>query len=149
MLDFAINLGKVRDLLTHPHIKRSESRGSYSERLDPVELYPKALPNCEENASNETCDRTISNPKVKESADVNIAMDNDLLEPSSSESMHQPRFYVDGPYGTPMQDIFRYNTSLCVAGGIGITPYAAVLNMIRLVPSLSICRTYILTIADR
>lgn len=42
-----------------------------------------------------------------------------------------PPFYADGPYGTPMQDVFRYSVSVCVAGGIGITPYAAVLNMIK------------------
>nr|XP_039251724.1 NADPH oxidase 4-like [Styela clava] len=41
-----------------------------------------------------------------------------------------PKFYAHGPYGSAMQDVFRYDVSLCIAGGIGITPFAAVLNTI-------------------
>lgn len=41
-----------------------------------------------------------------------------------------PTFYLYGPHGSAMQDIFQYKVGLCVAGGIGITPFAAILNMI-------------------
>ncbi|XP_028656250.1 NADPH oxidase 4 isoform X1 [Erpetoichthys calabaricus] len=39
-----------------------------------------------------------------------------------------PKLYVDGPFGSPSEDIFNYEVSLCVAGGIGVTPFASVLH---------------------
>ncbi|XP_067101776.1 NADPH oxidase 4 [Osmerus mordax] len=38
------------------------------------------------------------------------------------------RLYVDGPFGSPSEDVFNYEVSLCVAGGIGVTPFACVLH---------------------
>ena len=35
---------------------------------------------------------------------------------------------VEGPIGSAMEDIHKYKVSLCVAGGIGITPFASILN---------------------
>ncbi|XP_034023644.1 NADPH oxidase 4 [Thalassophryne amazonica] len=39
-----------------------------------------------------------------------------------------PKLYVDGPFGSPSEDVFNYDVSLCVAGGIGVTPFACVLH---------------------
>uniref|UniRef100_A0A8C9TLQ5 NADPH oxidase 4 n=1 Tax=Scleropages formosus TaxID=113540 RepID=A0A8C9TLQ5_SCLFO len=39
-----------------------------------------------------------------------------------------PKFYVDGPFGSSSEDVFNYEVSLCVAGGIGVTPFAGVLR---------------------
>ncbi|KAI1893949.1 hypothetical protein AGOR_G00128910 [Albula goreensis] len=39
-----------------------------------------------------------------------------------------PKLYIDGPFGSPSEEVFNYEVSLCVAGGIGVTPFAAVLN---------------------
>ncbi|KAJ0022181.1 hypothetical protein NQD34_009671 [Periophthalmus magnuspinnatus] len=39
-----------------------------------------------------------------------------------------PKLYVDGPFGSPSEDVFNYDVSLCVAGGIGVTPFASVLH---------------------
>ncbi|XP_046892251.1 NADPH oxidase 4 isoform X1 [Hypomesus transpacificus] len=39
-----------------------------------------------------------------------------------------PKLYVDGPFGSPSEDVFNYEVSLCVAGGIGVTPFACVLH---------------------
>ena len=36
--------------------------------------------------------------------------------------------FIEGPIGSSMEDIFKYKVSLCVAGGIGVTPFASVLN---------------------
>ncbi|XP_060682573.1 NADPH oxidase 4 isoform X1 [Hemiscyllium ocellatum] len=39
-----------------------------------------------------------------------------------------PKLYIDGPFGSPSEEVFNYEVSLCVAGGIGVTPFASVLN---------------------
>ncbi|XP_019385909.1 PREDICTED: NADPH oxidase 4 isoform X3 [Crocodylus porosus] len=41
---------------------------------------------------------------------------------------HYPKLYVDGPFGSPSEESLNYEVSLCVAGGIGVTPFASVLN---------------------
>ncbi|KAL5010366.1 hypothetical protein ScPMuIL_012671 [Solemya velum] len=38
---------------------------------------------------------------------------------------------IDGPFSSPMEDVTKYRTLLCVAGGIGLTPFIAFLNAIR------------------
>ncbi|CAH1800302.1 unnamed protein product [Owenia fusiformis] len=38
---------------------------------------------------------------------------------------------IDGPFGSPCEDILKYKISICVAGGIGITPFIALLNYLR------------------
>ncbi|XP_010892023.2 NADPH oxidase 4 isoform X1 [Esox lucius] len=39
-----------------------------------------------------------------------------------------PKLHVDGPFGSPSEEVFNYEVSLCVAGGIGVTPFACVLH---------------------
>uniref|UniRef100_A0A3Q1FGH7 NADPH oxidase 4 n=1 Tax=Acanthochromis polyacanthus TaxID=80966 RepID=A0A3Q1FGH7_9TELE len=39
-----------------------------------------------------------------------------------------PKLYIDGPFGSPSEEVFNYDVSLCVAGGIGVTPFACVLH---------------------
>ncbi|KAM4742536.1 NADPH oxidase 4 [Anableps anableps] len=39
-----------------------------------------------------------------------------------------PKLFVDGPFGGPSEEVFNYDVSLCVAGGIGVTPFACVLH---------------------
>ncbi|XP_067363033.1 NADPH oxidase 4 isoform X2 [Channa argus] len=39
-----------------------------------------------------------------------------------------PKLYVDGPFGSPSAEVFNYDVSVCVAGGIGVTPFACVLH---------------------
>ncbi|KAK1900515.1 NADPH oxidase 4 [Dissostichus eleginoides] len=39
-----------------------------------------------------------------------------------------PKLYVDGPFGSPSEEVFNYDVSVCVAGGIGVTPFACVLH---------------------
>ncbi|KAJ7391355.1 hypothetical protein OS493_018398 [Desmophyllum pertusum] len=38
---------------------------------------------------------------------------------------------VDGPYGSPCMDVWSYDVSLCIATGIGVTPFAALINELR------------------
>ncbi|XP_071819187.1 NADPH oxidase 1-like [Apostichopus japonicus] len=42
-----------------------------------------------------------------------------------------PRISVDGPFGTSSTDIFGYKVAICVAAGIGVTPFASVLKSLR------------------
>ena len=41
------------------------------------------------------------------------------------------RLYMDGPFGSPLEYVLRYRVSLCVAGGIGISPFIANLQKWR------------------
>ncbi|XP_004595530.2 NADPH oxidase 3 [Ochotona princeps] len=41
-----------------------------------------------------------------------------------------PRLAVDGPFGAALTDVFHYPVSMCVAAGIGVTPFAALLKSI-------------------
>ncbi|KAG6049268.1 hypothetical protein E4U17_006873 [Claviceps sp. LM77 group G4] len=41
-----------------------------------------------------------------------------------------PRVYVDGPFGSASQDVFKYETSVLVGAGIGVTPFASILKSI-------------------
>eukprot|EP00057_Strongylocentrotus_purpuratus_P009039 XP_011663513.1 PREDICTED: NADPH oxidase 4 [Strongylocentrotus purpuratus] len=42
--------------------------------------------------------------------------------------MSMPKILMDGPLGSASGDILRYRVSVCIAGGIGVTPFAAILN---------------------
>uniref|UniRef100_A0A2I3H445 NADPH oxidase 4 n=1 Tax=Nomascus leucogenys TaxID=61853 RepID=A0A2I3H445_NOMLE len=61
----------------------------------------------------------------------------DLLLPPSSQdseilpfiqSRNYPKLYIDGPFGSPFEESLNYEVSLCVAAGIGVTPFASILN---------------------
>ncbi|XP_064343180.1 NADPH oxidase 3 [Camelus dromedarius] len=41
-----------------------------------------------------------------------------------------PRMAVDGPFGAALTDVFHYPVSLCIAAGIGVTPFASLLKSI-------------------
>lgn len=45
-----------------------------------------------------------------------------------SALLSRPRVHVDGPFGSPSEEVFNYEVSVCVAGGIGVTPFACVLQ---------------------
>ncbi|XP_073441852.1 NADPH oxidase 3 [Dendrobates tinctorius] len=46
------------------------------------------------------------------------------------EPWQLPRFAVDGPYGSAATNIFHYHVSVCIAAGIGVTPFSSVLKSI-------------------
>ncbi|KAG6040623.1 hypothetical protein E4U41_007687 [Claviceps citrina] len=41
-----------------------------------------------------------------------------------------PRVYIDGPFGSASEDVFKYETSILVGAGIGVTPFASILKSI-------------------
>ena len=38
------------------------------------------------------------------------------------------QLYVDGPFGEGHQDWYRFEVSVLVGGGIGVTPFASILK---------------------
>lgn len=41
-----------------------------------------------------------------------------------------PRIYVDGPFGSASEDVFKYEVAMLVGAGIGVTPFASILKSI-------------------
>lgn len=41
-----------------------------------------------------------------------------------------PRLYIDGPFGSASEDVFKFETALLVGAGIGVTPFASILKSI-------------------
>lgn len=41
-----------------------------------------------------------------------------------------PRVYIDGPFGSASEDVFKYEVAVLVGGGIGVTPFASILKSI-------------------
>ncbi|XP_037376907.1 NADPH oxidase 3 [Talpa occidentalis] len=48
----------------------------------------------------------------------------------SKEPGSLPRLAVDGPFGASLMDVFHYPVSVCIAAGIGVTPFAALLKSV-------------------
>ncbi|KAF7490082.1 Dual oxidase 2 [Sarcoptes scabiei] len=48
-----------------------------------------------------------------------------------------PKLYLDGPYGEGHQDWFRFDVSILIGGGIGITPFASIIKDITFRSSIN------------
>lgn len=46
------------------------------------------------------------------------------------------QLYLDGPYGAGQQDWYRFDVSVLVGGGIGVTPYASILKTVLFMSSM-------------
>ena len=42
--------------------------------------------------------------------------------------LNLPTLFVEGPYGSSMENIRTHKIAVCIAGGIGVTPFIAVIN---------------------
>ncbi|KAH7962522.1 hypothetical protein HPB52_016681 [Rhipicephalus sanguineus] len=51
-----------------------------------------------------------------------------IYDPSNLPDKGYPKIYLDGPYGGGHQDWFRFEVSVLVGGGIGVTPFASILK---------------------
>lgn len=52
----------------------------------------------------------------------------DSVEPALQRVL--PRVYVDGPFGSASEDVFKHETAVLVGAGIGVTPFASILKSI-------------------
>ena len=50
----------------------------------------------------------------------------------SVETMRKvlPRVYIDGPFGSASEDVFKFEVAVLVGAGIGVTPFASILKSI-------------------
>ena len=39
-----------------------------------------------------------------------------------------PRVYIDGPFGSASEDVFKFEVAVLCGAGIGVTPFASILN---------------------
>lgn len=51
-----------------------------------------------------------------------------IYDPSNLPDKGYPKLYLDGPFGGGHQDWFRFEVSVLVGGGIGVTPFASILK---------------------
>ncbi|KAI1919863.1 hypothetical protein LOZ12_005848 [Ophidiomyces ophidiicola] len=59
---------------------------------------------------------------------VNSQTSPDDVDPSIRRVL--PRVYIDGPFGSASEDVFKYEVALLVGAGIGVTPFASILKSI-------------------
>jgi len=59
---------------------------------------------------------------------VNDEQEAALADAESALLGSKHKVYVDGPYGAPAQDFTKYPVAILVGAGIGVTPFAAVLQ---------------------
>ncbi|ELU06497.1 hypothetical protein CAPTEDRAFT_191097 [Capitella teleta] len=60
-----------------------------------------------------------------------------LMDPDRLNDQPYPKLYIDGPFGAGQQDWFRFEVSILVAGGIGVTPYASILKDFAFMTSIN------------
>lgn len=41
-----------------------------------------------------------------------------------------PRVFIDGPFGSASEDVFKFEVAVLVGAGIGVTPFASILKSI-------------------
>lgn len=56
------------------------------------------------------------------------SIDEDGVDPSLRRIL--PRVYVDGPFGSASEDVFKFEVAVLVGAGIGVTPFASILKSI-------------------
>ena len=59
---------------------------------------------------------------------VNRNASNPDVDPSLRKVL--PRVYIDGPFGSASEDVFKYEIAVLVGAGIGVTPFASILKSI-------------------
>jgi NAD(P)H-flavin reductase len=76
------------------------------------------------------CSTEKKGGKSDESKVVGVGknMDTTHFDPSVRKTL--PRVYIDGPFGSASEDVFKYEVAVLVGAGIGVTPFASILKSI-------------------
>ncbi|KAL6249345.1 hypothetical protein RBB50_003198 [Rhinocladiella similis] len=88
--------------------------GNFTKQLGKV-LGCEGLDKDERKANRQT--KLISSSEFSEKGGLQL---NNLL----------PRLYIDGPFGSASEDVFKFETVMLVGAGIGVTPFASILKSI-------------------
>ncbi|KAF2971865.1 hypothetical protein GQX73_g1654 [Xylaria multiplex] len=59
---------------------------------------------------------------------VGVDKENGEVDPALRRVL--PRVYIDGPFGSASEDVFKYEVSVLCGAGIGVTPFASILKSI-------------------
>lgn len=59
---------------------------------------------------------------------VSQTEDNKDIDPTIRRIL--PRVYIDGPFGSASEDVFKYEVVMLVGAGIGVTPFASILKSV-------------------
>ena len=59
---------------------------------------------------------------------TSVGMEEKNTDPSLQKVL--PRIFLDGPFGSASEDVFKFEVALLVGGGIGVTPFASILKSI-------------------
>jgi len=76
----------------------------------------------------ETLGCEFDRKKGESSKVVGVNQDNDEVDPALRRVL--PRVYIDGPFGSASEDVFKYEISVLCGAGIGVTPFASILKSI-------------------
>ncbi|EKG10635.1 Cytochrome b245 heavy chain [Macrophomina phaseolina MS6] len=74
------------------------------------------------------CEFDRKDTKEKGTAVVSGSADEQSVDPSLRRIL--PRVYVDGPFGSASEDVFKFEIAVLVGAGIGVTPFASILKSI-------------------
>lgn len=76
------------------------------------------------------CDFERKGPGDKKDTSQVVGVDGDKQGVDPALRRVLPRVYVDGPFGSASEDVFKYEVSVLVGAGIGVTPFASILKTI-------------------
>ncbi|CCF39889.1 NADPH oxidase [Colletotrichum higginsianum] len=68
--------------------------------------------------------------KKKDDGSKVVGVNSDSSEVDPALRRVLPRVYVDGPFGSASEDVFKYEVSVLCGAGIGVTPFASILKSI-------------------
>ncbi|KAI3528356.1 ferric reductase like transmembrane component [Colletotrichum filicis] len=68
--------------------------------------------------------------KKKDDASKVVGVNSDSSEVDPALRRVLPRVYIDGPFGSASEDVFKYEISVLCGAGIGVTPFASILKSI-------------------
>lgn len=79
-------------------------------------------------------DKKTQTPEEKRKARESrvIGVDKDVKGNDIDPALRRvlPRVYIDGPFGSASEDVFKYEVSVLIGAGIGVTPFASILKSI-------------------
>jgi NADPH oxidase 2 len=76
-------------------------------------------------------ERSSGREKVGDGSEV-VGVDTNEKDANTDPAIRRvlPRVFIDGPFGSASEDVFKYEIAVLVGAGIGVTPFASILKSI-------------------